>query len=182
MALIIVALMGLAIQSGGPDPASGGGDTTLTSRAIEPGTLSLTIDPRKRELIDRYFRAIRIGELTDNMVQAMAREMAPADISTEDARNLPAAMLAATRSVMPLLLNDMALAYDRTFTVEELEGLVAYYESPVGRSVMDKSVTLSSETARILPDLRALFALRLNQELAVRSSHNGVPTVVETTR
>ena len=49
----------------------------------------------------------------------------------------------------PILLDSIAVVYARTFTLTELQSLVTFYRSPVGRRLRDVQPTLTTESAMI---------------------------------
>lgn len=68
------------------------------------------------------------------------------------------------QAVFPQMMQANVEIYAEAFTLEELEGLVAFYEGPIGRSVMLKSVDL----ARTSGDAVARFQPIIREEMLKR--------------
>ena len=53
--------------------------------------------------------------------------------------------IAETKASMPLMLDAMARAYARRFTLDELKTIVTFYQTPAGRSYARQSATIMSD-------------------------------------
>lgn len=119
----------------------------------------------KIQLIERYFEAAGLVATTDRVIDAMLNSASISTYSPAEAEALKTAMRAALEEARPWLMARFARVYAEAFTVEEIEALVAFYESPVGRSLTAKTVGLSDETARIMPEYYALVRRRLEANM-----------------
>jgi hypothetical protein len=75
-------------------------------------------------------------------------------------------VLAETTAVlMPRYIEQMSSVYAQTYTAAELEGLISFYSSPIGRSVLDKTPDLAPEASaaleKLLPEIDFEFQRRL---------------------
>jgi hypothetical protein len=72
-----------------------------------------------------------------------------------------------TADMVPQMITQMVPVYASTFTEEELTALVAFYETPLGRSIADKSIQVMPEADRavmsVVPQLLEKMATRMCQ-------------------
>lgn len=102
-------------------------------------------------LVRRYFVAIQFDKLMNNMLEAqldamMVQSPIPADNQTVFRESA----LAAYAVVIPRMVEESIQMYAEAFTRDELEQLVAFYESPVGLSMTRKTVMLTRNTGEIM--------------------------------
>ena len=73
---------------------------------------------------------------------------------------------------MPALMTQLVQVYEKHFTQQEVEGLIAFYETPLGKKavrempkIMNESFRLGQEWGRsLVPELRARLNARLKKE------------------
>lgn len=72
-----------------------------------------------------------------------------------------------TTDMVPQMITEMVPVYAATFTEEELTALVAFYDSPLGRSIADKSIEVMPEADRavmsVVPRMLEKMATRMCQ-------------------
>jgi hypothetical protein len=72
-----------------------------------------------------------------------------------------------TVDMVPQMISQMVPVYATTFTEEELAALVAFYDTPLGRSIADKSIEVMPEADRavmsVVPQLLEKMATRMCQ-------------------
>ena len=72
-----------------------------------------------------------------------------------------------TTEMVPQMIAEMVPVYAATFTEEELSALVAFYGSPLGRSIADKSIEVMPEADRaimsVVPRMLEKLATRMCQ-------------------
>lgn len=124
---------------------------------------------RARELSGRYVRAVHMVENLDSLLASMMPQMIEnairdADLAPADETRFRQAFTETAKEVMAeysrKLAVEMEAAAAETFTEEELAQAVAFYESPVGRSIVAKQ-----------PQLNATFRPRI-QPLVEESTRN----------
>ena len=164
---LIGLLMGMAIVASAPagraEPVQASVPGMASTNA-SPRDLP-AIDPSKGQLLERYFNAINLRQLVSGQIDAMARSMIPQNMPEEERRKVADAMQVATTAVLPVILDDHVRLYAEAFTVEELEGLVAFYESPIGRSLMEKTAMLSVQSGSQMPRYAQMFESAVCSEL-----------------
>ena len=62
----------------------------------------------------------------------------------------------------PILADSMAILYAKTFSLQELEGLTAFFNSPLGRKMVSAQPTLIAESAA----LGQRWGARIGEEIA----------------
>ena len=101
-----------------------------------------------------YHELTGFGELTDREQLKLPR-----------ARALVAAVRDVTQTMMATMSARMAPILAEVFTEKELEDVVAFYEGPSGRSMIDKSPQLAAKMApvmqEIMPQVRAQMTERI---------------------
>lgn len=111
--------------------------------ADQPSARQMTLSRRYVELmqgdqLESVIRELIVGEAAmDQTTQAMSQEDREflIDLTTE-----------LTTDLMPQMMEQLVPVYARTFTEAELEALVAFYDSDLGRSVIAKTWTSMPET------------------------------------
>ncbi|HIC81818.1 MAG TPA: DUF2059 domain-containing protein [Kiloniellaceae bacterium] len=87
----------------------------------------------------------QVFEATFAQINAMAKQANP-EIPNRVSEIIQEEILAALKESMPLLIDEMAIIYERTFTEEELDAMLVFYKSPVGQSMIKKMPAMMAET------------------------------------
>lgn len=123
-------------------------------------TLAQSNDSSKRLALSHRFIELMQAEQMGAMLGQMMVQMSPSvseDMTEAEADEFAAVMAEVTADMMPRLFDAMAPVYAEIFTLEELEGLVAFYESDIGQSLMRKSYESGPEIMAavnaIMPEL-----------------------------
>ena len=126
---------------------------------------------RQLELTRRYIDLTMTEQFEDSLRQVI---MAQAEIDP-NARSLPEAErrfiaeLSAelTTDMIPQMLDAMVPVYARTFTEAELEAMIAFYDSEMGQSIIEKTMTVMPEAnaaaMTVMPQLMEKMAARMCQ-------------------
>jgi len=148
-----------AIVAAGPLAAA-----AQTSPPAPVAAAPAAVTPKTEALVRRMMKAMKVENQVDQMLGAMLPVMAEQQFKanpqlTEADRAL---IVETTRQVMreeftPKLLARAVPIYAATFNESELEQIVAFYESPPGRSIIEKMPSLGpkiAEAAReLMPEL-----------------------------
>ena len=106
------------------------------------------VNPEKLALAREVFQIMNLKQLIDNMnvmMTAMTQNLAAKlpDAQQQKLTGLRKAMNEEMQaSFIPKLLDQMAVAYAKTFSAEELRGILAFYKSPTGVALISKTPTL----------------------------------------
>ncbi|GAA0869474.1 hypothetical protein GCM10009116_13100 [Brevundimonas basaltis] len=159
-----IAFMAAALMAGGLSaPAA------LASVASQDVTAAPTA--RQLELTRRYIDLTMTEQFEDSLRQMI---MAQAEIDP-GARGLPdeerrfIAELSAdlTADMIPQMLEAMTPVYARIFTEAELEAVIAFYDSELGKSIIEKTMTVMPEAhaaaMTVMPQLMDKMAARMCQ-------------------
>lgn len=123
------------------------------------------------DLSKRFIAALQTDQMTTMMAQ-MSTSLTPArpGLSPERTEAVNRATAAAIGSMMPRMFDAMAPIYADIFTLEELTGLVNFYESDLGQSMMAKSYLagprISAVVMGMMPDVMKGMAEAVCKELA----------------
>ena len=133
-------------------------------------------DSRTHAAAQKLHSLMKTGQNVEPMIQAMIKAqeamIASQNLSEEQKKQL----LARTRSFMdtamkPIMEKTEALsieAYAATFTLEELEGLIAFYQSPVGQKFIEKQpqlvTTLMQQTTTLTQSLMPDLLQKMQEE------------------
>ncbi|MGZ9114560.1 MAG: DUF2059 domain-containing protein [Brevundimonas sp.] len=150
MRILLVLAFGLSLSAAGPVAAQ---DRDAARRLVLAAQyLELTQGPSMKKTIEGYFE------------QTFAKSEVPADQRDWLSENMTAAFEVAMAETFADLTDDVAEIY----TLEELEVMVAFSETPLGRSVSDKSFEMGIRTqAVMMPHLTAAFA-QLGEKFCAR--------------
>ncbi|ODT87572.1 DUF2059 domain-containing protein [Phenylobacterium sp. SCN 70-31] len=124
-----------------------------------------------RDLARRYMAALRmesqVSAMMNNLMPAMIERAAKAQGQRPNAELTEAVTHAAAesmRAMTPMLMEAMIPATVETFSREELQAAVDYYESPLGQSLVAKTPAFM---ARSVPALNALMP-RMERDMQER--------------
>ena len=110
--------------------------------------------PKAMELSKRYFKAMRLedtlGKALDNLDPAL---LTGEGGDAEQAEAMRAATKQALDAAMPSYIEKMTPLLATAYSEEELAALVAFYESPVGQSVVAKSRDVGGISSQAMKDL-----------------------------
>lgn len=129
-----------------------------TGAAVAQPAPAAAPSPRAMELARRMMKVIGVEDQVDSMIAAML----PAMAESPSVKALPPAarqlVLDTTREVMrdtytPALIARMTPEYASAFTEMELEGIVAFYESPVGQAAIRRTPQLTQRSIAIAREL-----------------------------
>lgn len=85
----------------------------------------------------------------------------------EDRRMIVSLTAELTADMVPQMITEMVPVYAATFTEQELDALVAFYDTPLGRSIANKSIEVMPEAERaimsVVPQLLEKMATRMCQ-------------------
>lgn len=142
-----------------------------------PAAAAATPSPRALALTKRYIAALHIDETLKPMMRSMMGPMM--DEQARSFPNLTEEQRKAAREtveefvggdMMDEILDRMAPIYATTFTEDELQALVDFYESPTGQSIIGKMPAMGPAAARVtvemMPDIRAKIARRICEKLS----------------
>lgn len=116
-----------------------------------PAAAQEAADADREVLAERYIQ-LAVGDNLSKSIEAYVAELLAADASADPdqtewaEQNLPGLMLA----MIDDLMGQLAPIYAEVMTQEELEALIVFYETPIGREVARKTVTLSIQTEPLL--------------------------------
>lgn len=123
----------------------------------------------KADLVRRYFVVIQFEKLMSvSMESMMGPLLADTALPEEKVELVRESVLEAYGVVLPQMIEGSVAMYAEAFTLEELEGLVAFYESPIGRSLMVKSVMLSRSSGDLLARFQPIMEEEMMRRLCAR--------------
>ncbi|WP_299619530.1 DUF2059 domain-containing protein [Pelagibius sp.] len=132
----------------------------------------------KAEKARELFRVFQAEGMMEQMFEAafaqmntMTQQMHP-ELPSEVSTIIHDEVLAVLKESMPLLIDEVAEVYERVFTEEELDGMLAFYKSPIGQSMIKKMPAMMAETVQmsqrwgmaLFQDLPGRVEERLRQE------------------
>lgn len=139
--------------------------------AAQPVDQAGASSPRRMALARQYLNLL----MTDQF-EGVVREMLGAEFDNdsemqalpdEDRRFILGLTAELTTDLVPQMISQMVPIYAATFTEEELDALVVFYDSPLGRSIANKSVEVMPEADRaimsVVPQLLEKMATRMCQ-------------------
>lgn len=123
----------------------------------------------KEALVRRYFAVAQLEKITNGMLEAMIEPMLAQSRIPEDKHDLFRQTMQETfAAVMPQMMEAYVVQYTEAFTLEELQQLVAFYESPVGQSIMTKTVLLSREAGAMMERFQPIMHREMMTRLCAR--------------
>lgn len=126
---------------------------------------------RQLELTRRYIALTMTDQFEESLRQIIVQQ-AQLDpnanqLPAEDREFIVELSVELTTDMIPQMLEAMVPVYARTFSEEELEALIAFYDSGMGRSILQKTVTAMPEANQaamsVMPQLMDKMAARICQ-------------------
>ena len=106
---------------------------------------------QRRELTRQYMELVNLTRMLDAMAGSMSASMnLGSNVPPEVAAAMRESITESMSAIGPRLVEEMVDVYARKLTTEELTALVAFYGSPVGRSVTVKTEQLMTETGPLM--------------------------------
>ncbi|MBI1407556.1 MAG: DUF2059 domain-containing protein [Caulobacter sp.] len=108
--------------------------------------------PRSLELARRYFDAIRMTDTVRDVLEGIDPVMALGEDAEDgtDSATMRASINEAFVAAMPEYIDALVPIVAGIFTEEELEAMVAFYESPLGRSSTAKAAQMTAPTTEVM--------------------------------
>lgn len=130
--------------------------------AGDPSARQLSLSRRYVELMQSEQLATAIREV---VVAEMNGSNAGADLPAEDREYLIDLSTELAAEMVPQMMDQLAPVYARTFTEEELTAMVEFYDSEIGRSIVDKTyaslVEADQAMMSVMPRLMEKMAARI---------------------
>lgn len=162
MRLMIVCLAAaLAVATLPPAP--------VAAQSTEQTTASASA--RRTALARQYLNLIMTDQFEGVVHQMLGAEFENDSemqaLPDDDRRMILSLTAELTADMVPQMITEMVPVYATTFTEEELTALVAFYDTPLGRSIADKSIEVMPEADRavmsVVPQLLEKLATRMCQ-------------------
>lgn len=140
--------------------------------AAETAEQSATVpSPRRMELARRYLGLMMTDQFESIIHQMLGDEFANDSqmqgLPDADRRFILSLAAEMTTDMVPLMITEMIPVYAATFTEEELGAMVAFFNTPLGRSIVIKSVEVMPEANRavmtVVPQMLEKMATRMCQ-------------------
>ncbi len=139
--------------------------------AQSSGQTTAAPSTRSSELARQYLNLIMTDQFEGVVRQMLGTEFEnDAEMQAlpeEDRRMILSLTAELTADMVPQMITEMVPVYAATFTEEELTALVAFYGTPLGRSIAAKSIAVMPEADRavmsVVPQMLEKMAGRLCQ-------------------
>jgi hypothetical protein len=141
-----------------PDPARLVAAQALLARFLPPQRRDAMVDQMIRPMVDNM-RGVMTSDASFAALRSESPEFGKAFDQFIDSEFEHS--LAATKAAMPALIEAMARAYARRFTLEQLTAISAFFETPAGRAFAEQSPTILSD-----PDILAVQRKMMGDAMA----------------
>lgn len=144
--------------------------------------------PPSQESIDRLLTATQVEKnllqmqgASERMIRGAASQRAEGkQLSAEERQRMDAAVertVNAMRQDMAVekMRPQMARLYAETFTQEEIDGLIAFYQGPAGRAFISKMPTVMQKSMQMMREHMDPLMRRLDEELSRPPGPPGPP-------
>ena len=127
--------------------------------------------PVRTELARRYLNLLMTDQFEGVVHQMLGTEFENDSemqaLPEADRRMILELTAELTTDMVPQMITEMVPVYAATFTEEELTALVGFYDTPLGRSIADKSIEVMPEADRavmsVVPRMLEKMATRMCQ-------------------
>lgn len=167
IALAVAAGLALCVGArAAPPPLGLAPDAGASAGAADPQRLALAERYMADAHADRLLRATLDEELKRGFEVAMRRMNAgipeiPQQMQAEGYQ----ALLGAARSIEPRVHERIARLLASEYTTQELQALVNFYESPIGRKIAEKPLDIPAAARRAAQDIGPQFLAEFKRRL-----------------
>jgi hypothetical protein len=119
-------------------------------------------------LAERYLELTQGGDLLKQFRSQIEDGFDVAELPADQRTWMVDSLTAIFTDVMGTVMTEMRDDVADSFTVPELEAAIAFYQSPIGRSVVRKQVTLSMEMQQTMMPLLVPRMTELSEKFCVR--------------
>ena len=147
----------------------GGAPSAFAQPAPTPDAAK--VSPKSAELVRRLYKAAHIDTTMDSMMASMMPAITDAmtrrnpSITAEQKRLLNETVQEVMHDATPKILDRLIPAYAATFSDEELQAVVDFYESPLGSAVVRKMPLMAPKSAELmrqmLPEIETEMVTRV---------------------
>lgn len=120
-----------------------------------------------RRYLDLMFTDQFEGVIHEMLGEQMTSDAAMQDVPDEDRQFLISLTSELVTDMVPLMITEMVPVYASQFTEEELQALVDFFETPMGRAIAQKNVEVMPEANRavmaVVPQMLEKMATRMCQ-------------------
>jgi hypothetical protein len=124
-----------------------------------------------KELMELMDAEKTIDAMMDNMIpifRQQATMLLKSEEGQEAMEDFMDFMLAKVKEVSKGMLDDMIPIYDKHFTHDEIKGLQAFYATPLGKKLLDKTPELSQDIMNLsmmkyMPEMQKAMQEKLEQ-------------------
>jgi len=120
------------------------------------------------ELAERYLELTQGGDLVKQMRGQMEESYGASGMPTEQRDWMVQSMGDLLAEVMNLAIVELRDDVADSFTVQELETAIAFYDSPIGRSVVRKQVDMNMELQQVMMPILMPRVSSLMEKFCVR--------------
>ena len=147
----------------------------MASEAPAPAIASEDAErAEKLALAERYLTVIQGEKLMNVMMESMVGPMLEDERIPADKREVIREIaLESFAVVIPQMMDASIVIYADAFTLEELRGLVAFYESPVGRSLMAKTLMLTQRSNELYGEFIPILQAEMMERMCARLGECG---------
>jgi uncharacterized protein len=157
-----VTAMVLALLAAGAEGAHAAQAKPQAPAAGQPSARQMALSRRYIELMQSDQLSVMIRSAIEMSVNT---EPGAADMPTEDREFLLDLVTELTTDLMPQMFDRMVPVYAQVFSEEELLALIAFYDSEMGRSILEKTYSSMPEAnaamMEVMPQLFEKMAARM---------------------
>lgn len=172
-ALGLLASVYLVCAGGGPAlaQAQSTGPATAGEAASAAVATAPSASPHALELTRRYFAAMHMETTVGATVMAMMPQMMASfarnnpTMSEADRKAVVEAAAESTQAMIGKMLDKMAPVFATSFTEQELQDLVAFYEGPTGQALVAKTPAFAARMSPMLGELMPEMAADMHARL-----------------
>lgn len=143
--------------------------TVAMAASPPPAVVQDAEQAAKEALVRRYFEVSQFEKIMNAMMEQMVAPMLnDPSIPRDKVPVVREAVLEGFGNVLPQMMDAYVTQYATAFTLEELEELVAFYESPVGRSIMNKTMMLTRQAGEMIERFSPIMEAEMLRQLCAR--------------
>lgn len=135
-------------------------------------------DAARLELAERLMnlsQGLNVIKQVEQQLRQIAEETP--DLTQEQRDWMAANMPRMGRSMLAALIEDLAAIYAENFTTAELQAQIDFHETPIGQSILEKSVAIGFEQAEVVGVHQEAFVTELMTKFCLRFDCASVASV-----
>lgn len=129
-----------------------------------------TVDPQRLALAKQIFEAQGGAQNAATAMRAIEKSMIDSSPSPEVRQRMTQVMETMTKTFLPKMFDEMATIYAADFTDGQLKDILAFYQSPTGQALKEKSPLVAQQLGGVMVKLMPQLQLSVLDKVCAETT------------